>query len=144
MPMMLTAVINDQSLLVQGIISHFRRASSKVNFEVVEIGYACPTNTGVLSDYTTRTGALSASATVLEKLIALHPDVVIVESRELSSSSVFPLNRLFAELPSLIVVEVNQETSNIQVIRSNQFKTTGVSDLLNFLENTNGTLPVAF
>ena len=131
--MMLTAVINDQSLLVQGIISHFRRASSKVNFEVVEIGFASPTNTGVLS----------GSATVLEKLIALHPDVVIVESSELSSSSVFPLNRLFAELPSLIVVEVNQETSNIQVIRSNQFKTTGVSDLLNFLETTNSALPVA-
>lgn len=119
--MMLTAVINDQSLLVQGIISHFRRTAPGINIQVVDVGQNA----------------------VNEKIIALHPDVIIVESGELAGASVCPLNKLFSELPGLIVVEVNHQTSTVQVIRSQQFKTTGVADLLNILEGKSSNLAFA-
>ena len=118
---MLTAVINDQSLLVQGIVSHFRRSASTMTVQVLEAG----------------------QVTMIEKLLKLKPDVIIIESHDLSGSA-FPLNRLFAELPRLIVIEVNNDTSNIQVIRSNQFIASGVADLLNILENPAGSLPAVF
>jgi len=118
---MLTAVINDQSLLVQGIISHFRRTAPGINIQVVDAGQ----------------NALN------EKIIALHPEVIIVESSELAGTTVCPLNKLFAELPGLIVVEVNHQTSTVQVIRSQQFTTNGVSDLLNILESGSNHLAFA-
>lgn len=118
---MLTAVINDQSLLVQGIISHFRRAAPGVNIQVVDV----------------RQNAVN------EKIIAMHPDVIIVESGELAGTNVCPLNKLFSELPGLIVVEVNHQTSTVQVIRSQQFTTTGVSDILNILERGNNNFAYA-
>jgi hypothetical protein len=119
--MLITAVINDKSLLVQGIISHLRHSAPTTNVQVVEIG---------IPD-------------VVDKLIALQPEVVILESG-LSSSAICPLNRLFVELPRLVVIEVNIQTSNIQIIRSNQYKAAGVADLLNILENASGNPPVVF
>lgn len=120
--MLLTAVVTDQSLLVQGIISHLRNSSPALNVQVVEVD----------------------RPDVVEKLILLKPDVVIAESKELLNSSICPLNQLFAELPRLIVVEVNVETSNIQVIRSSQLTTSGVADLFNILERASGNLPGVF
>jgi chemotaxis response regulator CheB len=111
--MMLTAVVTDQSLLVQGIISHFRHSAPSIDVQMVEIG----------------------QPNGIEKLIALQPDVVILESTELSNPVICPLNRLFAELPQLTVVEVNVETSNIQIIRSHQYAASGVADLLSLLEH---------
>lgn len=115
---MLTAVVSNRSLLVQGIVSHFRRSLPSMGVEVVEIG----------EDH------------VFEKLIALKPDIVILESRELSREEACPLNKLFAELPKLVVIEVNIETSNIQVIRSDQYTASGVNDLLNLLRNADKDL----
>ena len=110
---MLTAVVSNQSLLVQGIISRIRRSTPILGVEVVEIG----------------------QQDLAEKLIALKPDIVILESNDLSGQNACPLNKLFAELPRLAVIEVNLETSNIQIIRSNRYTATGVDDLLNLLKN---------
>jgi hypothetical protein len=120
--MMITAVISDQSLLVQGILSHLRRSSPAVTVEMVELN----------------------RPDVLERLIAIQPDVVIVESQSLEKSNICPLNRLFASMPGLVVMEVNMTTSDVQIIRSNQYTASGVSDLLSMLENASGNFPGVF
>ena len=119
---MMVSVLSNQSLLMQGIISRLQSSAPALNIQIVE---------------TSQPG-------VVEKWIALQPDVVILESKELSDSSSFPLNRLFACLPHLVILEVNLETSNIQVIRSDQYTASGVADLLNLLQSASGNLPGVF
>jgi DNA-binding NarL/FixJ family response regulator len=116
--MILIVVVTDQSLLVQGIISFLHRSVSSVNIQVVEVRQPSDIN----------------------KIISLRPDVVILDSNGLSNSSLCPLNILFAKLSRLVVVEVNQETSNVQIIQSSQYAASGVNDLLNVLMDTNGSL----
>lgn len=122
LPTMLTAVISNHSLLVEGIISRLRRSSPSLGVEMVEIG----------------------EQNVVEKIIALKPDMVIVESKEFSGQLSCPLNILFASLPSLVLIEVNIETSNIQIIRSSQYTASGVDDLLNLLRNAGENIPGVF
>lgn len=119
---MLTAVISNRSLLLQGIISRLRRSSPKLDVEMVEYG----------------------ENNVAEKIIELQPDIVIVDSKEFSGQAACPLNVLFAALPRLVVIEVNIETSNIQIIRSSQYAASGVEDLLNILKNADGDLRGVF
>jgi DNA-binding NarL/FixJ family response regulator len=120
--MILTAVINDQSLLVQGIISYLRHSDPSTKIKVVEI----------------------CQPSVFEKLLELHPDVIIIESKDPSNSAICPLNVLFAKLPSLVLVEVNLETSNVQIIRSNNYTASGVTDLLDILKNASESLLTGF
>jgi hypothetical protein len=120
--MMIVAVLSDQSLLMQGIISRLQSSAPALNIQV----------------------AYKGQPDVVEKWIALQPDVVLVESKELSDPDTFPLNRLFACLPQLVVMEVNLETSNIQIIRSSQYAASGVVDLLNMLQNASGNFPGVF
>ena len=117
--MMLIAILSDQSLLTQGIISRLHNSASGLNVQMIELG----------------------QQDAIEKLIALQPDVVILESKDLSNPSIFPLNRLFSILPHLVVMEVNIETSDIQIIRSNQYTASGVADMLNMLQISNGNTP---
>jgi hypothetical protein len=116
------AVLSDQSLLMQGIISRLQSSVPAINLLIAETG----------------------KPDVVEQWIALQPDMVILESKELSDPSIFPLNRLFANLPQLVVLEVNIETSTIQMIRSNQYSASGVADLLNVLQNASGNIPGVF
>jgi hypothetical protein len=116
---MIVAVLSDQSLLMQGIISRLQSSVPAINIQIAEIG----------------------QPGVVEKWIALRPDVVILESKQLTDPTFFSLNRLFACLPHLVVLEVNLETSNIQIIRSNQYAASGVADLLHLLESASGNVP---
>jgi hypothetical protein len=119
---MIVAVLTNQSLLMQGIISRLQASALALNIQIVE----------------------TKPEEVLEKWIALQPDVVIIESKELSDPLFFPLNMLFTSLPSLVVMEVNIQASNIQVIRSSQFTASGVADLLGLLQSASENLPGAF
>lgn len=118
----LVAILSDQSLLMQGIISRLQSSVPALNIQVAEMG----------------------QPGVVEKWIALQPDVVILESKELSDPSFCPLNKLFASLPHLVVLEVNLETSDIQVIRSDQYTASGVADLLHLLQSASGKFPGVF
>jgi hypothetical protein len=119
---MIVAVLTNQSLLMQGIISRLQASAFALNIQIME----------------------TKPEEVLEKWIALQPDVVIIESKELSNPLFFPLNMLFTNLPSLVVMEVNIQTSNIQIIRSSQFTASGVADLLGLLQSASENLPGAF
>jgi len=119
---MIVVVLNDQSLLMQGIISRLQASALALNLQLLE----------------------KKPSEVFEKWIALQPDVVILESKELSDPLFVPLNRLFTSLPSLVVIEVNIQSSNIQVIRSSQFTASGVTDLLDLLQSASGNLPGVF
>lgn len=119
---MIVAVLTDQSLLMQGITSRLQASVLASNIQIIETK---PTE-------------------AFEKWVALQPDVVILESKELTDPLFCPLNRLFTSLPSLVVVEVNLQTSNIQVIRSSQFTASGVADLLHLLQSASENLPGVF
>lgn len=119
---MIVAVLSAQSLLMQGIISRLYGCASILDLQIIE----------------------TKPEEAFEKWIILQPDVVILESKELSDPVNFPLNRLFTSLPSLVVVEVNIQTSNIQMIRSSQFTASDVVDLLHLLQSTSENLPGAF
>ena len=117
--MMNVSILSDQSLLTQGIISRLNNSVPALNIQTIEIG----------------------QADAVDQLVNSQPDVVILESKELSNSTVFPLNRLFSVLPHLVLIEVNIETSDIQVIRSNQYAASGITDMLDMLQNGNNSLP---
>ena len=119
--MMNVAILSDQSLLTQGIITRLHTSAPTLNVENIEID----------------------QPDAFERLFNSHPDVVILESKELLNSTTFPLNRLFSVLPHLVLIEVNIETSDIQVIRSSQHSTSGITDLLNQLQSAS-SLPGAF
>ena len=111
--MMIIAILSDQSLLTQGIISRLHNSAPTLNVKMVELGQPA----------------------VVEKLLAIQPDVVILESKELSNNSFCPLNHLFAALPHLVVMEVNIVSSVIQIIRSNQYAASGIGDMLTMLQD---------
>ena len=113
--MMNVAILSDQSLLTQGILTRLNNSASLFHVESIEIG----------------------NPDAVERLFSSQPDVVILESKELSNSSIFPINRLFSVLPHLVLIEVNIETSDIQVIRSSQYTPSGITDMLNMLQNVN-------
>jgi chemotaxis response regulator CheB len=117
--MMNVAILSDQSLLTQGIISRLHNSAPSVEVQMVEID----------------------QPDVFEKLVGLQPDVVILESKELVNSAIFPMNQLFSVLPQLVIMEVNIETSDIQIIRSNQYAASGITDMLKMLQNANGGFP---
>jgi chemotaxis response regulator CheB len=119
---MIVSVLSNQALLMQGIISRLQSSAPALDIQIVE----------------------TSQPEVVEKWIALQPDVVILESKELSDPSIFPLNRLFTCLPHLVVMEVNLETSDIQIIRSDQYTASGVADLLNILQSASGNHPGVF
>jgi chemotaxis response regulator CheB len=120
--MMIIAILSDQSLLMQGIISHLHRSAPTLNIHVTEIG----------------------ESDVIEKWITLAPDVVILDSKELCDPSLFPLNRLFAGLPHVVVMKVNIETSDIQIIRSDQYTASGVSDFINIFKSASVIIPGSY
>jgi chemotaxis response regulator CheB len=111
--MMNVAILSDQSLLTQGIISRLHNSAPSINVQMVELGQPA----------------------VVEKLLAIQPDVIILESKELSNNSFCPLNHLFAAFPHLVVMEVNIETSDIQIIRSSQYAASGIGDMLTMLQD---------
>ena len=102
------AILSDQSLLTQGIITSLHKSAPALNIETIETG---------------QPGAY-------ERLFSYRPDVVILESKELSNPAIFPLNQLFSLLPCLVLIEVNIETSDIQVIRSSQYPASSITDRL--------------
>jgi len=110
-------VLTDFSLLAQGITSRLRESSQIM--DVVEIDFR--------------------KSGVLEKLIKLKPQVVIFGSKDANSTDYCPLDLLFDALPNLLVIEVNQNNSNIQLIRGNQYNASNFSDFMRLLENSNET-----
>jgi hypothetical protein len=114
--MMIVAILSDQSLLTQGIISRLHNSAPAKDVQIVELG----------------------QPDVVGKLLAIKPDVIILESKELANNSLCPLNHLFGVIPHLVVMEVNIETSDIQVIRSNQYAASGIGDMLTMLQNAHG------
>ena len=113
------AILSDQSLLRQGIITSLHKSAPALNIETIETG---------------QPGAY-------ERLFSYRPDVVILESKELSNPAIFPLNQLFSLLPCLVLIEVNIETSDIQVIRSSQYPASSITDMLNMLQNAGSNQP---
>ncbi len=113
------AVISDHSLMMEGIISRLSLIEPPIIVHLME----------------------SAQKSVIEELVTTQPEVIIVESKILSNPVIFSLNRLFTELSRVVVIEVSLHSSIIQIIGSNQYEASSVSDLISIFQNVSGYPP---
>lgn len=112
-------VLTDYSLLAQGIASRLRQSSRSLDVIVLDF----------------------RQADVLNEVVRLQPQVVIYGSRDVEQSDRCPLGSLFNALPYLTVIELNLDSSNVQLIRGGQYNATDCTDLVSMLEDVSGKYP---
>lgn len=109
-------MLTDYSLLVQGIASRLRQSFHSLEVEEVD----------------------QSQPDLIHTLINLQPQVVILGSYG-QEERPCELSHLFNALPNLVVIEVNLESSNVQMIRSGQYTAADISGLVNMLEGSGGS-----
>ncbi|MEW5941420.1 MAG: hypothetical protein AB1750_17280 [Chloroflexota bacterium] len=115
-------VITGHSLLAQGIISNLRKSSHALTVESLD----------------------AARPDLVDTLVLLQPEIVIKEAAPWQNEQGCSLNRLFEALPNLIVLEVNLNTSSVQLIRSGLYDASGFAGLMNVLEGVRANLRDVF
>ena len=93
---------------------------------------------GILAKLGQDAGAINivvgdASEPLLGQVIEQAPDVVLLEKKTLLSPTHCSLNILFAAVPNLVLVEIDETTGELQFIGSQQMQPKGISDLLSYL-----------
>ncbi len=66
----------------------------------------------------------------LNQILALQPEVVILDSKDLASAPTAILANILEELPSARVILLNLENDQMRVYRGEQRNAQGVSDLM--------------
>jgi DNA-binding NarL/FixJ family response regulator len=108
--MMNFLVISDHSIMMDGIISRLSSAREDVVFHVGN-----------------RTESL------ISQVSQYHPDVVIIDKEDINDSGYCSLNALFNAYPNMMLVEIDQNTAELQIIGSQQIQPKGFSDLMQYL-----------
>lgn len=115
-------VLTSHSLLAQGIIANLRRSSLSLEVETLDANHP----------------------NLVDTLALMQPEIIITESTQWKVSEACSLSHLFEVLPSLIVLEVNLNNSNVQLIRSDRYDASGFAGFLQVLENVRANLPGIF
>ena len=115
-------VITGHSLLAQGIISNLRKSSHSLEVESLDAN----------------------RPDLVDMLVVLQPEIVVMEASPWQNGQGCSLNRLFEALPNLIVLEVNLNTSSVQMIRSGLYDASGFAGFMNVLEGVRTNLRDVF
>jgi hypothetical protein len=104
------AVVNGKSLLIQGALSYFKNHSTS-NVEVLSLDIASPVE-------------------ALAKLKLFSPDILVVEAQCFSGDSAFCQTSILELFPQLVMLELQVDSPNVRIIRSEQCKPATFEELL--------------
>lgn len=116
MPRYRVAVLSNRSLFATGAAARLRQLPER--FEIIEMDPKDPE--------------------VLEKLAALSPTAVIVDSEDDELAQRVPLSRLLSSLPNLTIIRLDPKSDQIQVVTSKQRRAGTTEDLVQALRGGSG------